>query len=85
MVYMTVRAEKKVQKIAHFLLHLCAIILGIVGLHAAFKYHDRSGLRNLYSFHSWIGIGTFSLYILQVLTPSIIYRISLLNFLLKNK
>ncbi|KAL3347129.1 hypothetical protein AABB24_021015 [Solanum stoloniferum] len=65
MVYMTVRAEKKVQKIAHFLLHLCAIILGIVGLHAAFKYHDRRGLRNLYSFHSWIGIGTFCLYILQ--------------------
>ncbi|KAK6802278.1 hypothetical protein RDI58_000058 [Solanum bulbocastanum] len=65
MVYMTVRAEKKVQKLAHFSLHLCTIILGIVGLHAAFKYHDRRGLRNLYSFHSWIGIGTFCLYILQ--------------------
>lgn len=65
MAYKTVRGERQVKKSVHFFLHLCAIILGIVGLHAAFKYHDRRGLRNLYSFHSWIGIGTFCLYILQ--------------------
>ncbi|MCD9561323.1 hypothetical protein HAX54_020380 [Datura stramonium] len=65
MAYKTVRAERKVKKSVHLLLHLGAIVLGIVGIHAAFKYHDRRYLRNMYSFHSWIGIGTFCLYILQ--------------------
>ncbi|KAM3327737.1 putative transmembrane ascorbate ferrireductase 3 [Capsicum galapagoense] len=65
MAYKTVRGERRVKKSAHFLLHLGAIILGIVGIHAAFKYHYRRDLRNMYSFHSWIGIGTFCLYILQ--------------------
>ncbi|KAJ8565299.1 hypothetical protein K7X08_007875 [Anisodus acutangulus] len=65
MAYKTVTGERQVQKSVHLLLHLAAIILGIVGLHAAFKYHDRRNLRDMYSFHSWIGIGTFCLYILQ--------------------
>ncbi|OIT36783.1 PREDICTED: probable transmembrane ascorbate ferrireductase 3 [Nicotiana attenuata] len=66
MAYKTERTDRKVQKVAHFLLHLAAICLGIVGIHAAFKYHDRRNLRDMYSFHSWIGIATICLYILQV-------------------
>ncbi|XP_059281484.1 probable transmembrane ascorbate ferrireductase 3 isoform X2 [Lycium ferocissimum] len=65
MAYKTVRGEREVKKSIHFLLHLAAIILGIVGIHAAFKYHDGRNLSDMYSFHSWIGIGTFCLYILQ--------------------
>ncbi|KAL6566297.1 hypothetical protein OROGR_001912 [Orobanche gracilis] len=65
MAYKTVGAEKKVKKSVHMLVHLVAIILGIVGLHAAFKYHEKKGLTNLYSLHSWIGIGTFALFCLQ--------------------
>ncbi|KAL0296544.1 UNVERIFIED_CONTAM: putative transmembrane ascorbate ferrireductase 3 [Sesamum radiatum] len=65
MAYKTVLAEREVQKFVHMFIHLVAIVLGIVGLHAAFKFHERRGLTNLYSLHSWIGIGTFSLYCLQ--------------------
>ncbi|XP_060196421.1 probable transmembrane ascorbate ferrireductase 3 [Lycium barbarum] len=65
MAYKTVRGDRQGKKSVHFLLHLAAIILGIVGIHAAFKYHDGRNLTDMYSFHSWIGIGTFCLYILQ--------------------
>ncbi|KAL3502115.1 hypothetical protein ACH5RR_036564 [Cinchona calisaya] len=65
MAYKTVQAERQVQKSVHMFLHVVAITLGIIGLHAVFKFHDRAGIRNMYSLHSWIGIGTFSLFILQ--------------------
>ncbi|CAA0811528.1 Probable transmembrane ascorbate ferrireductase 3 [Striga hermonthica] len=65
MAYKTVGAERKVQKSIHMFIHFVAIVLGIVGLNAAFKFHERRGLTNLYSLHSWIGIGTFSLFCLQ--------------------
>lgn len=66
MAYKTVGAERKVQKLVHMSIHLVAIVLGIVGLHAVFKFHDQANLTNMYSLHSWIGIGTFSLFCLQV-------------------
>ncbi|CAI9785535.1 unnamed protein product [Fraxinus pennsylvanica] len=65
MAYKTVRAERKVQKFVHAFFHSVALCLGIVGLHAAFKFHERSNIPNLYSLHSWIGITTFSLFCLQ--------------------
>ncbi|XP_057777666.1 probable transmembrane ascorbate ferrireductase 3 isoform X1 [Salvia miltiorrhiza] len=66
MAYKTVRAEWQVRKFVHLFFHLVAIVLGIVGLHAAFKYHDQVGLTDMYSLHSWIGMGTFTLYCAQV-------------------
>lgn len=66
MAYKTVMAARDVKKFVHMLFHLIAICLGIVGLHAVFKYHDRQNIKNMYSLHSWIGIATFSLYVLQV-------------------
>ncbi|XP_016490353.2 putative transmembrane ascorbate ferrireductase 3 [Nicotiana tabacum] len=75
MAYKTVKADRKVQKAAHFLLHLAAICLGIVGIHAAFKYHDRRNLRDMYSFHSWIGIAIICLYILQWLVGLCMYML----------
>ncbi|XP_057777667.1 probable transmembrane ascorbate ferrireductase 3 isoform X2 [Salvia miltiorrhiza] len=65
MAYKTVRAEWQVRKFVHLFFHLVAIVLGIVGLHAAFKYHDQVGLTDMYSLHSWIGMGTFTLYCAQ--------------------
>ncbi|KAK4484098.1 hypothetical protein RD792_011318 [Penstemon davidsonii] len=65
MVYKTVRAERKVQKFVHMFIHLLALCLGIVGLHSAFKFHEKSHIPNLLTLHSWIGIGTFSLFCLQ--------------------
>ncbi|KAF5196217.1 Cytochrome b561 [Thalictrum thalictroides] len=63
--YRTVAAERKVQKLFHMVMHLIAITLGIIGIYAVFKYHDEIGLSDMYSLHSWIGLGTFCLFGLQ--------------------
>ncbi|KAK7407713.1 hypothetical protein VNO78_09741 [Psophocarpus tetragonolobus] len=65
MAFQTIPAERKVRKFVHMTLHLIAFILGIVGLNAVFKFHDMADIPNVYSLHSWIGIGTFCLYGLQ--------------------
>lgn len=54
-------------KMVHMLLHAVAFFLGSVGIYAAFKFHDESGIANLYSLHSWIGLGTICLYGMQVM------------------
>lgn len=66
--YRMVAAERKIQKLFHMLMHIIAIILGIVGIYATFKYHDRIGLSDMHSLHAWIGLGTFCLFGLQVNT-----------------
>ncbi|KAJ0546862.1 putative ascorbate ferrireductase (transmembrane) [Helianthus annuus] len=65
MAYKTVAAQRPVPKFVHLFLHLCALVLGIVGFHATFKFHDMVNLLDMYSLHSWIGMGTFCLFILQ--------------------
>nr|CAB3499210.1 unnamed protein product [Digitaria exilis] len=50
-------------KMVHMLLHSVALFLGSVGIYAAFKFHNESGVDNLYSLHSWVGLGTISLYV----------------------
>uniref|UniRef100_A0A803N0K8 Cytochrome b561 domain-containing protein n=1 Tax=Chenopodium quinoa TaxID=63459 RepID=A0A803N0K8_CHEQI len=42
-----------------------AITLGIIGVYAAFKYHYKANVTNMYSLHSWIGLGTFIVYGIQ--------------------
>lgn len=53
-------------KLTHLILHAIAIVLGAVGIYCAFKFHNESGIANLYSLHSWLGIGAISLYGIQV-------------------
>ncbi|XP_043695480.1 probable transmembrane ascorbate ferrireductase 3 isoform X2 [Telopea speciosissima] len=65
MAYKTIHAERKVQKFAHMSLHVVAFVLGIIGIYATFKYHKKQGITNMYSLHSWLGMGTFILYGLQ--------------------
>ncbi|CAA7390942.1 unnamed protein product [Spirodela intermedia] len=57
--------SKEVKKLIHLTLHAIAVVLGAVGIYAAFKFHNESGIANLYSLHSWIGLGTIVLFALQ--------------------
>ncbi|GAB2279922.1 hypothetical protein Dimus_014557 [Dionaea muscipula] len=66
MAYKTVAAQRFVQKLIHTAIHLGAITLGIVGIHAAFKYHKQQQLTNMYTLHSWLGLSTFILYGIQL-------------------
>ncbi|XP_027343291.1 probable transmembrane ascorbate ferrireductase 3 [Abrus precatorius] len=63
--YHSIPGQHQTQKIIHMTLHLIAIVLGIVGICAVFKFHDMVRLEDVYSLHSWIGIGTFCLFGLQ--------------------
>lgn len=65
MSYKSLPLKKPEKKLVHLVLHAIALILGIIGIYMAFKNHNESGLANLYSLHSWIGIGVISLYGIQ--------------------
>lgn len=65
MSYKSFPLEKQVKKVIHLVLHAIALILGIIGIYTAFKNHNESGFPNMYSLHSWIGIGVITLYGIQ--------------------
>ncbi|KAK7364328.1 hypothetical protein VNO80_12892 [Phaseolus coccineus] len=63
--YKSLPLKKKSKKLIHLVLHAMALILGIIGIYAVFKFHNESGIVNLYSLHSWLGIGVIVLYGVQ--------------------
>lgn len=56
MVYKTVPGSHDFRKVVHLSLQLVALVLAIVGICAAFKYHNLNSIDNLYSLHSWLGL-----------------------------
>ncbi|KAM6546757.1 hypothetical protein CsatB_027493 [Cannabis sativa] len=75
MAYRTVPAEMRVKKIIHMILHIIAIVMGIIGLCAVFRYHNMINLGDMYSLHSWIGLTTFILYCLQWLVGFLVFMV----------
>ncbi|KAJ3680359.1 hypothetical protein LUZ60_016637 [Juncus effusus] len=65
MAYKTLPFSHDMNKLIHLVLHAIAIVLGSFGIYCAFKFHNESGIANLYSFHSWLGLGTIILYTIQ--------------------
>ncbi|XP_047265307.1 transmembrane ascorbate ferrireductase 1 isoform X2 [Capsicum annuum] len=65
MSYKSFPLEKQVKKKIHLVLHAIALILGIIGIYTAFKNHNESNIPNMYSLHSWVGIGAITLYGIQ--------------------
>lgn len=58
---------RKLQKLVHMLLHMAALLVGGLGLYAVFKsQREEQGMPDMYSLHSWIGLGSICLYALQV-------------------
>ncbi|CAN4113902.1 unnamed protein product [Withania somnifera] len=65
MAYTTTPTSRKNHKLFHMFLHLIALLAGIIGVYAVFKFHDESGIPHMYTFHSWIGLSTIILFGLQ--------------------
>ena len=57
--------DHRMQKMAHMMIHLVGLILGIFGVYAAFKFHDAAVVPDLMSLHSWLGITAIALFGLQ--------------------
>ncbi|CAO2164789.1 unnamed protein product [Urochloa humidicola] len=53
------------RKKAHMALHAAGLAAGGLGVYAVFKFHVESGIPNLYSLHSWVGLAAISLYAAQ--------------------
>jgi len=60
-------------KLTHGLLHLATVPCVVLGAVAAMEYHRLKGLPHLYSLHSWMGLLTVSLFVIQVLTIIHVY------------
>ncbi|KAL6541585.1 hypothetical protein OROGR_011071 [Orobanche gracilis] len=65
MSYKCLPLKKPEKKLIHLVLHAIALVLGIIGVYTAFKFHNESNIANLYSLHSWLGIGVIVLYGIQ--------------------
>ncbi|KAF3432996.1 hypothetical protein FNV43_RR24098 [Rhamnella rubrinervis] len=63
--YKSLPYTKETKKLIHLVVHGVALVLGIIGIYTAFKFHNESGIANLYSLHSWLGIGIIVLYAIQ--------------------
>ncbi|XP_066061146.1 transmembrane ascorbate-dependent reductase CYB561 [Chamaea fasciata] len=66
LVYRVFRHEaKRSTKALHALLHGLALLIALVGIIAVFESHRTKGIPDMYSLHSWCGMATFVLYLLQ--------------------
>jgi len=55
-------------KVVHLLLHLVALVAGVLGIIAVFKSKKDAGLPDMYTLHSWLGMSAICLFGLQVPT-----------------
>ena len=63
LVYRLLRSKPKPQlKLAHAAVNGVAFLLAIVGSIAVFSFHNQKNIPNLYSLHSWLGLGTMTLF-----------------------
>lgn len=67
MMYKTTSGTRRTQKTAHLSLNLIALLAGIVGIVAVFKYHHDLKIPDMYTLHSWFGLSTICLFALQVI------------------
>ncbi|KAG0522018.1 hypothetical protein BDA96_07G001000 [Sorghum bicolor] len=63
--YRSLPLARDARKKVHLALHAAGLAGGVLGVYAVFKFHVESGIPNLYSLHSWVGIATVTLYGLQ--------------------
>ncbi|KAL5726349.1 ascorbate ferrireductase (transmembrane) [Ranunculus cassubicifolius] len=63
--YKTIGGSKTFKKRVHLMLQFLAFFLSLIGVWAAWKFHNDKGIDNFYSLHSWLGLACLSLFTLQ--------------------
>lgn len=63
--YKTVSGTKSFKKLVHLTLQFLALFMSIIGLWAAWKFHNDKGIDNFYSLHSWLGLACLFLFGIQ--------------------
>ncbi|KEH25309.1 putative ascorbate ferrireductase (transmembrane) [Medicago truncatula] len=64
--YKTVSGTKSFRKSVHLASQFLALILSLIGLWAAWKFHNDKGIDNFYSLHSWLGLACLFLFFIQL-------------------
>ncbi|XP_073309485.1 transmembrane ascorbate ferrireductase 2-like [Primulina huaijiensis] len=54
--YKALSGTKEFKKIVHLFLQFLALCFGVIGVWAAWKFHNEKGVDNFYSLHSWLGL-----------------------------
>jgi len=60
-------------KVYHFVCHIFGMVCVAIGLSAVITYHVRENIEHFYSLHSWFGIGTLALFMVQFVFGFISY------------
>jgi len=60
-------------KLIHLILMGSGLAMASFGLWAVLQFHSDKGYVDFYSLHSWMGIGTFTLFALQFLSAFVLY------------
>ncbi|KAF7820012.1 putative transmembrane ascorbate ferrireductase 2 [Senna tora] len=63
--YKTISGTKNFKKVVHLTLQFLSLILSLIGIWAAWKFHNDKGIDNFYSLHSWLGMACFWLFFIQ--------------------
>ncbi|KAL4612601.1 hypothetical protein ACB092_08G211700 [Castanea dentata] len=63
--YKTVSGTKSFKKAVHLTLQSVAFCLSLIGVWAAYKFHNEKGIDNFYSMHSWLGLACLFLFGIQ--------------------
>ncbi|XP_017411633.2 probable ascorbate-specific transmembrane electron transporter 1 [Vigna angularis] len=65
MIYKSAAKKSRSVKVVHLLLHLVAMVAGVLGITAVFKSKKEVGLPDMYTLHSWLGMSAICLFGLQ--------------------
>ncbi|MED6136921.1 hypothetical protein PIB30_060221 [Stylosanthes scabra] len=63
--YKTLSGTKSFRKTVHLTLQFLSLILSLIGVWAAWKFHIDKGIDNFYSLHSWLGLACLFLFSIQ--------------------
>ncbi|XP_057443248.1 probable ascorbate-specific transmembrane electron transporter 1 [Lotus japonicus] len=65
MAYKSIPGTRRTAKVVHLLLHVIALASGVLGIITVFKFKKETGLPNMYTLHSWLGMSAICSFGLQ--------------------